>query len=356
MHRLLFTVRSAVRRLGLDAGRWLGSWRLSVVTMVALAFYQALLAVWATSTPAHVVGNIARLSIFHLVYVLILLNIVVCFWRRLGQFPKNPGSFLFHGSFLLVALGFLLSFTSRQEARLQVAAGETFAAVFSPLGSPRGDTAEQILSQSPPRILSLGMPRMEFTVEEVTPEFWQDQLLFTRLEAVLTQPDGRRRTTRINWPRLWDPITTIRLSGFGYTPRWELRDRQAKVLDSAFVKLNVFPPGQRDFFHLPNLPHRFYVEVLPDLARAEDGEPYTRTFNLANPAVRLQVWRGRVDLGGGLIESGQGFEFEGLILGFPEIRPWGEFTVVRDPGMPLLFLGYAVGLLGLLMKLLRRPA
>jgi len=341
LHKALF----ASRRLMLDANRWLGSWRLSIVTMTTLAFYQALLAIWSTSTPSQVVTNIAGLTIFHLIYVLILLNTMVCFYRRLSQFRTNPGSFLFHGSFLLVALGFLLSYTSRQEASVWVAAGEHFTS-----------QPEQILSQSPPRTLSLGIPLMDFTVEEIVPEFWRDQLLFTRLEARLTLPGGEEASTRINRPLLWDPITYLRLSGFGYAPRWELQDQSGQVRDTAFVKLNAFPPGQRDSFRLPGLPHRFYVEILPDLVRDEEGEPFSQTVNLRNPAVRLRVWRGRVDLGGGLVESGQGFEFEGLFLTFPEIRYWGELRVVRDPGMPVLFAGFALALAGLLLKLLRRSS
>jgi hypothetical protein len=67
--------------------------------------------------------------------------------------------------------------------------------------------------------------------------------------------------------------------------------------------------------------------------------------------VDLQVMRGRVDLGRALLRQGQGYEFEGMTLHFPEIRYWGEFSVVRDPGAPILFLGYLVGLIGLLLRL-----
>ena len=49
------------------------------------------------------------------------------------------------------------------------------------------------------------------------------------------------------------------------------------MLDSAFVKLNVFPPGQRDFFQLPDYPHRFYLGVLPDFALEVIMEPTTLT-------------------------------------------------------------------------------
>jgi hypothetical protein len=82
----------------------------------------------------------------------------------------------------------------------------------------------------------------------------------------------------------------------------------------------------------------------------EEGNAVTRSLNLVNPAVEVRVLRGRLDLGGGLLRQGEGFEFEGLTLRFPEIRYWGEFSIVRDPGAPVLFLGYLLALAGLLLK------
>ena len=63
----------------------------------------------------------------------------------------------------------------------------------------------------------------------------------------------------------------------------------------------------------------------------------------------LRSWR--LDLGGALLRADDGFEFEGLTLLFPEIRYWGEFSIVHDPGAPVLLLGYLVGMAGLLLKL-----
>ena len=50
------------------------------------------------------------------------------------------------------------------------------------------------------------------------------------------------------------------------------------------------------------------------------------------------------------------FSQQAETLRFPEIRYWGEFTIVRDPGAPILFLGYFLGLAGLLLKLPGRRA
>ena len=70
----------------------------------------------------------------------------------------------------------------------------------------------------------------------------------------------------------------------------------------------------------------------------------------------VRVLRGKADLGGAVLQAGESFEFEGLRLGFPEIHPWGEFSIVQDPGAPLLFLGFVLGIAGLVWKLARRSS
>ncbi len=388
--RLLF----AVPAFNADLGPRLGSWRLSIVLMVLAALYYGFLAIWATSSPPHVVGNIAQLAPFWLVYLLLLVNTGVCLWRRLStlkrEIGKRPflaarasdwelatgplcgreearqllgrlgyrplvvedgsvagvrrrwaalGTYLFHAAFFLVAIGFLLTLAARQEAKVWVAVGEEF----------KGDPS-QFLSQSPPRWLASGVSVPDFRVTEIRPEFWRDQLLFTRLEAEVELAAEGRVTTRINRPLWLGWGTFLRLSGFGYTPRYELRDRFGHVIDSRFVKLNLFPPGQRDYFSPPELPHRIYLEIYPDFV-VEDGDPASRSLNLNNPAVAAQIYRGRFELGNALLRPEDSYTFEGLSLQFPEIRYWGEFAVVRDLGAPILFLGYLLGLAGLLLKI-----
>jgi hypothetical protein len=336
LDKLLF----ATRRFFMELGDHIGSWRLSIVLMVLAVQYYLLLAIWSGFSPGHVVRNIASLSPFLLLYALLLANTAVCLWRRIPTLKTWPGvgSFMFHGAFFLIAIGFLATALMRQEATVWVAAGETYTA-----------QPEQFLSQSAPRIMASGVPQLEFTVERIDPEFWRDELLFTRLEANLQLPDGQQATTRINRPLWFGPATFLRLSGFGYSPRYEVLSSDGDVLDAAFVKLNLFPPGQRDHFVLPGYPHRCYLEVLPDLVM-EDGEAFTRSLNLRQPGVLLSVFRGRLDLGGALLESGEAFEFEGLQLRFPEIRYWGEFSIVYDPGALILFCGFGLGLAGLIVR------
>lgn len=383
--------RYRLRAALVDLWPLLGSWKLSVVLMVSAALYYGFLAIWATSSPSHVVQNIAGLLPFWLVYGLLLVNTLVCLWRRWPAltrevaagpvFASEPpavvedlpagaaraevaarllargfrpfseggvavqrrwsalGTLLFHGAFFLLALGFLLTLLARQESKIWVAVGEEFA----------GDEG-QYLHRSAPRTLTLGVPDLRFRVEEIRPEFWRDQLLFTTLRARLASlPAGTPMETRINRPLWFGWGTFLRLSGFGYAPRYELSAANGRVVSSMFVKLNVFPPGQRDSFTPERFPYRVYLEVYPDAA-VKDGAVENRSLNLAAPVFDVRVWRGKLSMGRALLKPGEAFEFEGLKLSFPETRYWGEFTVVQDVGAPFLLAGFLIGLAGLLLR------
>ncbi len=369
----------AARRFRQDIWFRLGSWKLSIVLMVLAVLYYLLLAIWAGSSPPHVVGNIASLAPYAVLYFLLLVNTGTCLWRRFAALkldlsagpvyrdrppewtwrlsPDNGmqeakialkqagyrvrgmgkgaalagsrgrwaalGTYLFHGSFFLIAAGFLLTLGGRTETTLQVAEGEIFRS---------------------------GSTGLEFVVRRITPEFWRDQLLFTQLEANLGWADGGIATTRINRPVMVGPASFLRLSGFGYAPRYEILDRHGSSLDSAFVKMNLFPPGSRDWFRAEGYPHRFYMSIIPD-PELQDGRWRSRSLNLIDPLIDLDVYRGHLSLGAASLRTGEGFEFEGLTIRIAEIRYWGEFTLVRDPGVLPLFAGFALGLIGLLLRL-----
>jgi hypothetical protein len=234
------------------------------------------------------------------------------------------GTYLFHGAFFLVATGFLLTLGGRTQSVFQVAEGEIFQEAA---------------------------PAPDFVVRRITPEFWRDQLLFTQLEADLGWEDGSTSVTRINRPVMTGPASFMRLSGFGYTPRYEILDRDGRILDSAWVKMNLFPPGQRDWFQPEGYPHRIYMTLYPDPVRGEDGRVRSRSMNLNDPVIELEVYRGHVFLGAATLRTGERFGFEGLALRVAEIRYWGEFSLVRDPGIPLLFFGFGIGMAGLILRL-----
>ena len=371
----------------------LSSWKLSIALMILGALFYSLLTIWATSSPPHVVGLIGGMLPFKLLYAILLANTALCLWRRLPalasgisrspQLTKGParwqaqltaegkkevfdmmgrmgyrareegeglwgvrnrwtamGTFLFHGAFFLVAAGFLATSIWRSEVKTWVAVGERFEGrpdQFLP--SERGGNAGK------PEI---ALP--DFEVLEIEPAFWKDILLFTQLKARLAFPGGNERITRINRPLMagWD--TFMRLSGFGYAPAYTLYGPDGRPVDAAVARLNLFPPGQRDTLTLAGLPHRVYLIVIPDAA-VTSGGPVMRGLDLADPRIAVRIYRGRLDLGSALLKPGEAITFEGYTLRFDEIRYWGEFTTVRDPGALVILAGFAIGLIGLSLKL-----
>jgi len=383
-----------LRRLSPDLARWLASWKLSVVLMTLAALYHAFLAIWGYASPPDVVRNIASLAVFQIIYALLLVNTGFCLWRRLPSllqslapeplfvqrpalwqtrvaWPSDPGAvrralrrlgyrthtladgeiagvkgrwaalgtLLFHAAFFVLALGFFLSAAMRTEAQLWGAVGEPVT------GAP-----EQVLSVTAPRAWSLGLERPAFRVDDIRVAFWRDQMLFTTLEASLTLDDGGPATTRINRPLWLGWATFLRLTGVGYALRYELRDATGALAQTSFVKLNVFPPGQRDFFRLEGYPHRIYVQVYPDLVVDADG-PTTHTMNLERPGIAVRVYRGKLEVASAVLRPGEPLAFEGLVLRVPEIRYWGKLALLSDPGVPWVVLALLLGLVGLLVRL-----
>ena len=340
----------ALRRLRaatVDPWQLLGSWRLSVALMVSATVWYALLAFVSALSPPHVIRNITELQMFWVLWALIFLNTAVCLWRRAGALRRDLvelrrwsslGSYVFHVACFLVAAGFLATIESRQETKIRIAEGEDY-----------GGRAEQTIESAAPRPLARA-PDIRFRLERIDAKLWQDQLLFTDLAASLVLPDGSRATTRINRPLVLGPATFLRLTGLGYAPRYEILDARGMVIESAFVKMVVFPPGQRDFVLMTRLPFRIYLEVYPD-ATIEEGQVRTRSLNLANPVFVAKVYRGKLLVASGQLRRGEELLVEGLRLRFPEIRYWGDFSIMRDVGAPLIFAGFLLGIAGLTLRL-----
>lgn len=129
------------------------------------------------------------------------------------------------------------------------------------------------------------------------------------------------------------------LGEFGYSPRFELMGEAARVLDSSFVSLKLFPPGSEDSFRLLS-PVTYYLSYFP-----QKGEKPLRVRAARN---RDLVYSG--DLG-----LGEAFSFENASMSFPEVRAWATLNIIRNPGSPFIAAGIALGVISLLMIRVRIP-
>jgi len=359
----------------------LSSWQFSVVLTTSGALYYIFLVIWGAKSPPHVVRNIAGLSPFVLLYLLLLINTLLCILHRLptlmAQMRADPvflpqqqdwertveqlplqrekwkpigtgyariyhrfsalGTILLHGALFFLAAGFFLTLLSRYEGRFFAAAGEKLLM--------QQDT---YYGTSVPSTLTSSLPAFTLDVRDIKRDFWRNELLFTKLvaEISINQKDA---LVAINKPVFLSPGTSLRLSSFGYAPSYRIVAGGVPLEEGA-AKMRIFPPGEEDYFRSQHFPHRIYVKFYPDWMETKEG-PISRSMNLHNPRLVVDVYRGKIYLGEKTLAFDELFLFEGITLSFTNVIPMAEFTVIRDLGFPLILLAFVMTLVGLTLRL-----
>ncbi len=205
-------------------------------------------------------------------------------------------------------------------------------------------------------------PPLAFAVRRVTPEFHEDILLFTKLEAELAPDEGSRRLVRVSDPWIVSPTTALLLKDFGYA--LEVRSElETSAPSTSVFKLKAFPSGQEDSFELadpsPGVSdsYRFDVTVYGDYVD-RDGAPGVRSFNLADPRVLVSVTRllsngeERRVVDRALVRPGGRVSLPGGDVVIGAVTHWGRFRVWRNGATPIALLGVLLGAGGLAGRLL----
>lgn len=232
---------------------------------------------------------------------------------------------------LLLGVALFASLAFRDRFTLLVGDGERFE------GQPG-----QYVTRSPPRPLSPGPKPLEFTVAGIWP----------RIDAAgnLTALDvrvalGDRMTSTSLWRPAWlGGNRFLRASGLGIAPRFEVTDSSGRLVDSAFVKLDIVPAGRVDHIRSEVLPHRFYVQLAPG-ERLPDGGVEMRGLTF-----QVEVVREKRLVASGLIAEGEPLAFEGFTFRIPEVRHQTWLVLVDDPGVPILALSGALACVGLVLR------
>jgi hypothetical protein len=358
----------------------LSSWRLSAVLTISGAVYFVFLSIWGARAPAHVVLTISGMIPFLLLYLLLLVNTLLCFSGRLrrlldlaGRRPmflpqirswhqvvaelpsyrgsviqnddgflwvyrrySSVGTLLLHIALFPLAIGFLLSVYGRSEGSFVAGLGEPIRVDTGTYQKARPDSSS--------------LPTFELQIADIDAQFWEDRLLFTSFTAE-AMIDGRKKQLAINSPALITPLTTVRLTSFGYAPVYLLMvEGVPRPLEEGAIKLNLFPPGQRDLFRPRHFPHRIYMQLYPDYIEGRSG-PESRSMELKNPRFAVKVYRGKVFVAEALLAPGQPLTVEEFTFSLVQVIPTVELTVVRDPGLPLIVVAFLIAMVGLALRL-----
>lgn len=247
------------------------------------------------------------------------------------------GDLLFHAGFLLILFGAVTNVYTRFEGTALVAEGRSF------VGSKEEYRRLQTASAT------AALPFVDFDVGKISADFWEGKLFFTRLEAQLLHRGGYDTAKLSDAARVDDADVTI--SGFGYVPRFVLKNKEGQTVEQGYVTLNIFVPGSEDNFQVRGLPHRIFVSFYPDYAEVA-GKNVNRSMNPLNPAYALRIYRGRIPVYSGIVKQGEWAEYDGLRLSFPSFIRFGDFKIVRNPGHPFIWAAFILMGFGLVWRLL----
>ena len=242
------------------------------------------------------------------------------------------GFLIFHISFFFLSAGGLMIYYTRFVAGVRLIEGQPFDGYFR----------ETI--RTPP----VGVPTpVGFTLVKIDPHFTDGEP--TMLEATIRSAGisgGREQIVRINEPAKWGS-RSILVTAAGIAPEIWLEDLDGFTID----RVSVATPTRVDRpTTVPLAEGKLSIQVRPHL----DGQEFPSREIL--PSTRFEVTLPPGPESGDprreVLETGQIIEHGPHRMRIANVRYWGEFLVVDEKGGLLLILGFVLGVIGAVWRLM----
>jgi hypothetical protein len=190
------------------------------------------------------------------------------------------------------------------------------------------------------------VPDTGIKLENLQPSFSDNGKRVVRLEGSVQMIDMKDGETedyvlRDGLPKLIKG-TFMKLKDFGYSPRYALKSKEGRVLDSSFIYMRLFPPGSEDSFRLLS-PLTYHVRYYP--AEKDGG---------SDPVFRLRIVRNKDIVFNDTVQLAEDISFENSRIAIEEVRMWTKLTIVRDWGGLIAFTGLALGVPGFAAGFMRK--
>ncbi len=226
---------------------------------------------------------------------------------------------------LLVVSGLWTGHFTRFSGEVILTEGQTF---YSGHGNYLPETTYRGLFSVPP---DFGMK-----LENLNPLFSADgeEIRGLHAKTIFFQRDSEIKTEHIIKDGLPELIggAIFNIKDFGYSPRYELKTKEGRVLDSSFVYMRLFPPDSEGFFRLLS-PITYHVRYFPD------GKG-----DISGPVLRLRIVRNKDIVLNRDVGLSEDVEFENSRISFEEVRMWSKLSVKRDWGEVMALGGLIIGI------------
>jgi hypothetical protein len=124
----------------------------------------------------------------------------------------------------------------------------------------------------------------------------------------------------------------LKIRDFGYSPRYVLKSKVGRRLDSSFMYMRLFPSGAEDNFRLLS-PLTYYVRY------------YTPgSNNNEEPLIGLRIVRNKDVVFNDNVKLNVDVPFENSKISFAEVRMWTKLKVTHDLGLLPAIAGMILGL------------
>ncbi len=240
------------------------------------------------------------------------------------------GFLLFHLSFFLLCAGGVAIYYTRFVGTAIVSEGQRFSGDFG-----------AVVRNAP----LLGPPDLRFTVERVEvlmersePVHLGARLRFERAGAPLV------REAEVNRPASWGSVSLL-VENAGLAPVLWLQDVRGFTLDRVVVPVRSAAAALTE---APLADGDWTATVYP----LPLGAPFPHRDGLPRTGLRIDLRRGEEGAFSGTLRPGEAADFAAGRLVMEELRYWVGVRVIRERGGGLLIAGFALGVIGLVWRLL----
>lgn len=242
---------------------------------------------------------------------------------------------LFHVSFYLILLGGLISVYTEFIGYVDLAQGESF---HGELSRYNASPAVKLPAFGSP-------PSVSFTITSIVPRVVHNTP--TGISVKLLDGQGRTHEVGINTPYSTGPTSFV-FKHLGMAPHFVLKDAAGKVVENALVRLDVLKM-KPDRFSMAG--YTFTATFYPDYV-LDYGKRATRSMEFNNPVFFMVVERDGKRVTEGLVPKNGVMEFAGNRLEMEELRYWVRFYVIKQSGLPILYLGFAVACIAVIWRMI----
>lgn len=246
----------------------------------------------------------------------------------------KAGAALFLTAIMVLTASIWVSIYTRFEGKAIRTEGQTFNAF-------KEDYVQETLYMRGKRML----PQVGITILNIHPEGTTDMKGMKEVKADILyagRTTGGVRNGRLSsrWPLISD-WTMVRITDFGYAPRYVLYDLKEQELESMYMYMSLFPPGREAHFETMFLGYLFYLKCYPDFAEKNKVFSTTSLYP-GRPAFNMRIVRNKDIVYNGLIRPGEKLRFDNFIISVPDVKMWVEMSFVRDLGLPVAAFGIAL--------------